>query len=501
MSMAGITIGWAALACTSVFVLLARAPSWSRLRGFEVALLAASSVVLFSWHQAWLTNGLTLASQPSTTIDHLLVNTYWVIAADRTIYLRTGSTILGFFLGNQWAVIAALYLLLIPNTSRRGAIMLAALVAGVGATVLAAAIASPHMRPHAAANIASCMVLVGAFGGLGLYINLNIQALRKAVFDAKQVGQYRLIELLGKGAMGEVYLAQHRMLKRPCAVKLIRPDHIRSQEWLSRFEREVQAMAQLTHPNTVEVYDFGRTDDDSFFYAMEFLPGLTLDALVRAHGPLPPGRVVHLVRQVCGALAEAHEKGLIHRDIKPGNIFVCERGGVRDVVKLLDFGLVYFQDTRSAQEGSGIALEGRPVDAAGGGATITRVGQILGTPAYMAPEQIVRGEADARSDIYGLGGVALFLLTGRPPFEGETIEEYCSAHLSKPVPRLRDRNGDLPADLEAVLARCLAKEREDRFSNVSELTAALDATEAAGTWDSARAAAWWRERSNPPVMA
>ena len=167
-----------------------------------------------------------------------------------------------------------------------------------------------------------------------------INTLRREVFEAKQLGQYRLVKLLGAGGMGEVYLAEHRMLKRPCAIKLIHPDRAGDPRVLARFEREVRMTARLSHWNTVEIFDYGRTDDGTFFYVMEYLPGLSLEDLLERHGPLPAERVVHLLRQTCHGLREAHEVGLIHRDIKPGNIFAAQRGGLYDVVKLLDFGLV-----------------------------------------------------------------------------------------------------------------------------------------------------------------
>jgi serine/threonine-protein kinase len=203
--------------------------------------------------------------------------------------------------------------------------------------------------------------------------------------------------------MGEVYLAEHVLLRRPCAVKLIRPERAGDPQALRRFEREVQATAALTHPNTVEVYDYGRADDGTFYYAMEYLRGLSLQELVARHGPLPPARAAHLLRQVCGALQEAHAGGLVHRDIKPSNVIVCQRGGVCDVAKLLDFGLV------------------RAPCLGGGAETLTQEGTIAGTPAYMSPEQ-AKGleDLDARSDIYSLGALAYFLVTGRPPFVRET---------------------------------------------------------------------------------
>ena len=199
--------------------------------------------------------------------------------------------------------------------------------------------------------------------------------------------------------MGEVYLAEHRLLKRPCAVKLIHPHRASDPHLLQRFEREVQATAQLTHTNTVEMFDYGHTEDGTFYYVMEYLPGLSLAELVEKHGPLPPARAVHLLMQTCDALSEAHSRGLIHRDIKPGNIFSAQRGGYYDVAKLLDFGLA------------------KPISADSVPVQLTQDGSITGSPLYMSPEQAIGdSEPDERSDIYSLGAVAYYLLTGRPPF-------------------------------------------------------------------------------------
>src|SRR5205085_4446481 len=204
----------------------------------------------------------------------------------------------------------------------------------------------------------------------------------------------------------------HQLLRRPCAVKLIRPEHAGNVANLERFEREVQIMATLTHWNTVEIYDYGHAEDGTFYYVMEYLPGLSLEQLVLQHGPLPPERVVHLLKQVCGALREAHAIGLIHRDVKPSNILICERGGLHDVAKLLDFGLVL---------APGVSADG---------ADLTQEGSIAGTPAYMSPEQAGGQEnLDLRSDVYSLGAVAYFLLTGHPPFAGRSPVKVVAAHL------------------------------------------------------------------------
>jgi tRNA A-37 threonylcarbamoyl transferase component Bud32 len=257
-----------------------------------------------------------------------------------------------------------------------------------------------------------------------------ISRLRLQVVEARQVGQYRLRRRIGAGGMGEVYLAEHRLLKRPCALKLIRPDRLGDPRAVARFEREVRATAGLSHPNTVEVYDYGRTRDGTYYFVMEYLPGLNLAELVERHGPVPPGRVVYLLRQICGALGEAHAAGLIHRDIKPSNVLAARRGGQDDVAKLLDFGLV------------------RPA-AAPSAAGLSADGQVVGTPLYMSPEQAGGGrEVDERSDIYSLGAVAYHLLTGRPPFDGEETMAVLIAHARDPVIPPSQVLSGVPTDVE-----------------------------------------------------
>jgi serine/threonine-protein kinase len=320
------------------------------------------------------------------------------------------------------------------------------------------------------------ILAVGSVLGSG-----TIARLRRQVAEARQLGQYRLGPRIGAGAMGEVFLAEHQLLKRPCAVKLIRPDSVGDPRALARFEREVRLTATLSHPNTVEVYDYGRTADGTYYYVMEYLPGLSLDDLVARHGPLPPGRVVYLLRQVCRALREAHAVGLIHRDIKPSNVIAARRGGMDDVAKLLDFGLA------------------RPT-ATGPAAGLSSEGQILGTPLYMSPEQAtVDRELDGRSDIYSLGAVAYHLLTGRPPFGGAAGLAVLVAHARDPVvPPSRIRPG-IPDDLERVVLRCLAKDVANRFADAESLERALGECACRGDWDQDRAARWWRDAGRTPL--
>jgi serine/threonine-protein kinase len=283
--------------------------------------------------------------------------------------------------------------------------------------------------------------------------------------------------------MGEVYRAKHRLLKRPCAIKLIRPECAGDTEMLRRFEREVQAATQLNHPNVLQVYDYGHTDDGTFFYAMEYLSGLNLDDLIERHGPLPAARAVHLLRQVCGALKEAHALGLIHRDVKPGNVMVCRFGQRLDVVKLLDFGLV--QVTGPSDED----------------ARLTKVGRILGTPAYMSPEQVT-GETslDARTDLYSLGATAYYLLTGQPPFVRPSVVATLCAHATEAVVPLRHLQPRVPLDVEAVVMRCLAKEPDGRYPHAGGLEEALAQCHSISPWSDAEAALWWGQQGAESLL-
>ncbi len=308
----------------------------------------------------------------------------------------------------------------------------------------------------------------------------TISRLRRQVVEARQLGQYRLGRRIGSGGMGEVYLAEHQLLKRPCALKLIRTGDGADPKALERFEREVRLTATLSHPNTVEIYDYGRTEDGTYYYVMEYLPGLSLEELVKRHGPLPPGRVVYLLRQVCLALGEAHSKGLIHRDIKPSNIFAARRGGMDDVAKLLDFGLVRLSTRVMSPH-------------------LSDEGQILGTPLFMSPEQATGQQSvDERSDLYSLGAVAYYLLTGRPPFEGSGIG-LLIAHARDPVTPPSSLRGGIPFDLERVVLRCLSKEKDDRFPDAKGLEQALAECGCSTEWDQAEAARWWRTEASEPI--
>jgi hypothetical protein len=296
-----------------------------------------------------------------------------------------------------------------------------------------------------------------------------IYGLRREVRHARQLGQYTLEEKLGEGGMGVVYRARHAMLRRPTAVKLLKPERV-GEAALRRFEREVQMTAGLSHPNTVSVFDYGRTPDGVFYYAMEYLDGLTLDEVVAGDGPQDPARVVHVLRQVLGALAEAHGIGLVHRDVKPGNVLLCDRGGVPDVAKVLDFGLV-----KELESDTGLSLEGA----------------LVGTPMYLAPEAIRSPAADPRADLYSVGAVGYFLLTGSHVFEGKSVIEICSQHLhAAPVPPSARLGRPLPEGIEAWVLACLAKDPAERPRSAAEAAAALERT-SPRPWTPEEARAWW----------
>jgi serine/threonine-protein kinase len=306
-----------------------------------------------------------------------------------------------------------------------------------------------------------------------------IHGLRKEVRDIRRLGQYTLEKKLGEGGMGVVYRASHAMLRRPTAVKLLSPDRSGKDD-LARFEREVQRTAMLTHPNTVTVFDYGRTTDGVFYYAMELLEGASLEEIVELDGAQPEERVIHLLEQAAASLAEAHDAGLIHRDVKPGNILVVDRGGIADLVKVVDFGLVKVVGLGT----SGDAMSEPALSVAN---TIT------GTPLYIAPEAVTEPESvDARTDIYALGAVGYWLLTGTHVFRGRSIVEVLGHHLhSAPEPPSTRLGAPVAPDLEALLLACLAKRPEDRPASAHVLRERLRACAAFGRWTNDRAARWW----------
>jgi serine/threonine-protein kinase len=347
--------------------------------------------------------------------------------------------------------------------------------------VAASALASYgySLRPGIEPEVSFVLIWTLAFAVASAVVSRVIYGLQRQVLEARQLGQYVLEDKLGKGGMGVVYRAQHAMLRRQTAVKLLSPEHV-GVESLARFEREVRLTARLSHPNTVTIYDYGRTPDGTFYYAMELLDGADLEEIIEADQPMPAARVVHVLSCVAGALAEAHEAGLIHRDIKPANIILCHQGGVFDVPKVVDFGLVKHVSREATPDRAEEVLK-------------TKANVILGTPHYIAPEGIQTPEAvDARSDIYALGAVGYFLLTGQTVFDGNSVIELCVKHLTEsPVPPSRRCGRDIPAALEQVILDCLEKAPEQRPQSSDELLERLRDLNIP-PWTARSARAWWQ---------
>ncbi|MGO9200185.1 MAG: serine/threonine protein kinase [Limisphaerales bacterium] len=336
------------------------------------------------------------------------------------------------------------------------------------------------------------MFLLLILGGVAIFafslLLERLQArLRKSVVAERRLGQYVLVQEIGRGSNGMVYRARHTLLRRPVAVKVLSPD-LTNEATVERFEQEAQMTSQLTHPNTVAIYDYGRTPEGLFYYAMEYLSGINLDHLVRQFGPQPEGRVIYILRQVCGSLAEAHRVGLIHRDIKPANILLTRRGGVCDTVKVLDFGLV-----KTAHAAPQAPAEGA----------------VVGTPHFMSPEAIETPDAlDARSDVYSLGAVAYWLLTGKTLFETDQVEQLLDEQVKRmPLTPSQRLGRDVSTDLEELVMRCLSKAPAQRPSSANALEEALGRCKAARAWTSQDAADWWAanvpsvEAAPAPAMA
>jgi eukaryotic-like serine/threonine-protein kinase len=309
--------------------------------------------------------------------------------------------------------------------------------------------------------------------------------LRRQVAEANELGQYVLEEKIGGGGMGEVWRARHRLLIRPAAIKLIRPQMSGDPELLlRRFEREARATAALKSPHTVQLYDFGATDDGRLYYVMELLDGMDLDTLVRQYGPLPPERAVHILRQVCSSLQDAHVNGLVHRDIKPANVVVSRAGTTFDFAKVLDFGLVKLDSARKAEDDVKLTTES-------------------GTPAFMAPEMVLGlADTDHRVDLYALGCVAYWLLTGKLIFEGKSAVEVMFHHAHTPARRLSTRTElPIPVPLEDLVMECLEKDPSRRPASAEMVSTRLDAVSLESAWTVERAERWWEMHRPVPVDA
>jgi len=413
------------------------------------------------------------------------VSAAWLVVPLLSLNLAASITRMALYQPDQTpdlgiALMLFLHAAFLPSYTSQIALSIIAVVLSIGIPVL-----TPLVNPSVAAfwdgpiaRVSFSTHLVSqATGSVFLAIIATIASrtlytLGRAAHRVKRLGSYVVEGKLGSGGMGDVYLARHAMIRRPTAVKVLRHE-AGDAEALARFEREVQVSAALTHPNTVRVFDFGRTPDGTFYYAMEYLLGLDLQDLIDAHGPVDPSRCVFIMKQICGSLAEAHRHGVVHRDIKPSNIFITEQGGLHDFVKVLDFGLA------------------RKVSPGDDG--LTKAGALFGTPTCFAPEGMMGVEGlDGRADIYAAGCVLYWMLVGEPVFPGINAMEVIMDHVKKTPETPSERAiVNVPEALSDIAMKCLEKDPRDRFQTFDELGEALDAAGIVPAWDQKRAKAWW----------
>jgi serine/threonine-protein kinase len=436
---------------------------------YEVALVGMGILVVL-WRGALLRRKVTLGQLYAIDLFYGTgTGTIFASAAYLASDLKLASTA-----NILWScMVIFLRAIVIPSTGTRTAVVGAFTFLPMILAALGLSITTTQELPLSA-FVGSTVIISIVVILLATISSRIIYGLRRQVSAAMRLGQYTLGAKIGSGGNGEVYRASHALLRRPTAVKLMRPDRVGAVT-LDRFEREVQHMSQLTHPNTVAVFDYGRSPDGVFYYAMEYLDGIDLENLVIKFGPQHSDRVVAILIQVCGALHEAHRRGIIHRDIKPGNIILCERGDVPDVAKVVDFGLVKeitSQDIKDSQ------AQG-----------------ILGTPHYLAPEVITDPETiGPAADLYALGAVGYFLLTGKRLFEGKNAVDVCVQHVTAtPVPPSQVASVHISAELEQLVLRCLAKEPADRPESAGALAHLLRAVPSSNDWSEAEALRWWSD--------
>jgi len=472
----------ATMALMTGYLWVAKDPPLLKLRFFEVYFFAAptAGLIFIDWQLMVL----------SATPGIMLMNWYRFII--------------------HTALLVAAYTLFIPAGWQR-TLVATSLMAAVPYVTLAV---MERRVPVVADAMDQALTVEIWTGGIMLSIILvaiavwgtyTIDAIRHQAAEAGYAGQYKLVKKLGVGGMGEVWLANHTLLTRPTAIKVIRPEVVREKlssgpqgkkkpaatdpdrvaTAMKRFEREAQATASLTSPHTIDVYDFGVATDETFYYAMEYLDGLDLETLVDENGPVPVERAVHLLMQACDSLADAHENGLIHRDVKPGNVFATRMGIQHDFVKVLDFGLV--KETHVAE----------------GATALTQEGMTSGTPAFMPPEiALARDDVDARADIYALGCVGYWLTTGRYVFEAASPMAMVVDHVKSEPPAPSTRTElPIPREFDEVILRALAKDPKVRFQSMQEFAEALRTVPVPDPWTQRRAAEWWHLRSTPAAPA
>lgn len=435
----------------------------------ELVLSGAGILLLAGQRRRW-----AWASHMHTAVAYQIfvsaVIIYWQSRLPSGLELRMGDSAVA-----TWIVFFATFVTMPPRATGIGSLGSALMVP------LLPLLAQPPglATPLGMAGLAIWSLPSFAMASWVIWLSKRHDALIREAQTARDLGSYRLMRKIGQGGMGEVWEARHHTLARDAAVKVVRAVSLRAvsgndlQIAKERFRREAAIIASLRSPHTVQLYDFGSTLDQSFYYVMELLPGMDLQQMVHRFGPLPPGRAIHFLRQACRSLAEAHKAGIVHRDIKPSNLFASRLGVEADFLKVLDFGLAR-RDTPDMQQ-------------------LTAAGSLPGTPAYLAPE-LLRGPggADARVDIYALGCVGYYLITGSPVFEGTNLIAVALAHLEEaPCPPSLRTDRHIPADLEQVLLRCLAKDPGERYQSAGELADALAACGSAADWTEQRAQEWW----------
>ncbi|MBW2455138.1 MAG: serine/threonine protein kinase [Deltaproteobacteria bacterium] len=452
--------------------------------GGPVGMIVASALVLV------LTTGSRVAPRTLVSVGLvfqvvvswcLCVGSYWRAFVDVPVEYFTGDRV-GLSPVVMWMVI---HTVLVPARPRSALIALLSSAAAVptvyGLNVhYGLAPALPRSEFFTLFVLPYLLVAAASYVVARVVFNLGADVRR-----ARELGSYKLRSLLGRGGMGEVWRADHALLARSAAIKLIQPELLaRSDDSvdtaISRFEREAQITASLQSPHSVALYDFGRSADGTLYYVMELLDGMDLQTLVDEHEPLPPARVIHILRQCCASLEEAHRQGLVHRDIKPANLLLCRWAGEHDFVKVLDFGLAKQHTAKDETSTTG-------------GTELTLANVVVGTPAYLAPEVALGNVVpDGRADLYALGCVAYWLLVGRPVFDADSPMAMAVAHIKDEPPSPSDHLDErLPAELEELVLSCLAKQPDDRPASAAELARRLTALADANPWSEGQAAAWW----------
>jgi len=483
-------LGWLAIIYGAVHAVYLLLPASSQAAADALTNITEIAMIAVSLGMFGLTRVPTIAPARIITLG-LVFEVIGAIGIEIPILSWTGGWWEGattiWIMGISWTCVWIVIFPLVAPSSPRRVVIAALAAASVRPVLLALAVAGGAPEPEW--MIALYWIIPNYICvGIALLSAYVVFGMGQAVAKARHLGSYQLKERLGEGGMGEVWRGEHRMLARPAAIKLIRPEAFgrageNRQQLVRRFEREAQATARLSSPHTVRLYDYGVSRDGILYYVMELLRGIDLDQLVRRFGPVPPERTVHILKQVCNSIAEAHEAGLVHRDIKPANIVLCRIGIDHDYVKVLDFGLVtgrLFGDGREA--------------------SLTADNTVAGTPAYMAPEMVKGETVDGRADIYAVGCLTHWLLTGRPVFDGNSAMNVALAQVNDPpTPPSQLSEFTIPPELDAMVLQCLEKSPEDRPASASDMLAALNRMPLGNAWTSADADDWWdRHQPVPP---